>query len=142
MTSRSTIPLALFVIGVAAVAGGCGRDNGLPGDLTEHLAGHGISLDVLGSQAPLSSRAGLLFFEENPSIEQRIIAELDLESVEPGSEEFESVSTRVVAKPRALWGASGRPAKLKLADGGQFEYLYLLKTEDGRTYLLAEYAYG
>jgi len=136
------LPLVLAAIGIIVLVGGCGRDNGLPGDLTEHLEGCGISVPVLGSHAPLSSRAGHLFFEEDPSIEQKIIAEFNLTEVERGSPEFQSISTRVVAKPKALWGISGRPAKLKLNDRGQLEFLYLLKTENDRTYLFAEYAYG
>jgi hypothetical protein len=141
MLFRNTL-LALATMGIVALVAGCGRGNGLPGDLAEHLSRHGISVEILGFEAPLSSRAGFLFFEEETSIEQKIIAEFDLRKVEPGSREFESISSRVIARPEALWGVTDRPAKLKLRGGLQLEYLYLLQTGDGRTYLLAEYAYG
>ena len=41
-----------------------------------------------------------------------------------------------------LWGISGRPVQLRLKDGAQLEYLYLLTTQEGQTYLITEYAYG
>jgi hypothetical protein len=134
--------LALAAVGLTVLSSGCARDNGLPDDLTEHLAGYGISVLVLGSEAPLSSRSGHVFFAAAPGVEQEIIAALGLEPIEPGSPEFELVCARVSATPRALFGTSGRPPGLQLEDGGQFEFLYLLQTTDGRTYLLAEYAYG
>ena len=99
-------------------------------------------MSVLGFQAPLSSRAGHIYFEEDPRIEQEIIAKFNLRKVQQGSPEFESISTQVAEKPKALWGVSGTPAELKLKDGGQLDYLYLLKTMEGRTYLFAQYAYG
>lgn len=135
-------PRSLAALCFAALAGGCGRDNGLPVDLTEHLVRNGISVDLTGSEAPWSSRAGLVFFEAAPDIERAIIAAFELEPVERDSPEFELVTGRVVATAKALWGTTGRPATLRLEDGGQFEYLYLLQTEEGRTYLVAEYAYG
>lgn len=134
--------LATAVMGFTMFGTHCGRDNGLPGDLTEHLARHGITVDVTGSQAPLSSRAGFIFFEPDPETEAKIIAEFDLGKIEPENTLFDSVSARVPAKPEALWGTAGRPEKLKLENGAQLEYLYLLTTVDGPTYLLAEYAYG
>ena len=47
-----------------------------------------------------------------------------------------------VAAVKELGGVTGRPAQFKLKDGGQFEYFYLMVTENGLMYLAAEYAYG
>ncbi len=134
--------LVLVAVGIAALAGGCGWNNGLPYDLMGHLARHGISVRVLGSDAPLRSRAGFVFFNQDPDIEAKIIAEFDLRKIEPNNSAFNVIPALVTGKPKTLWGIGGRPAKLKLKGGAQFEYLYLLTTEDGRTYLLACYAYG
>jgi hypothetical protein len=136
------ILVVLAAVGAIALAGGCARDNGLPGELTKLLAGNGITVPVSGSEAPLSSRAGLVFFQADPTLERKIIAAFGLRRVEPESAEFEAAAARVAARPNALWGVAGRPAALKLPGGGQLENLYLLTTQDGRTYLLAEYAYG
>lgn len=43
---------------------------------------------------------------------------------------------------RASWGIRGRLVALELNDGSRLEYLYLLTTSLGQTYLLAEYSYG
>jgi hypothetical protein len=43
---------------------------------------------------------------------------------------------------KELWGVTGRPVQFKLKNGGQFEYFYLIITQDGFMYLVAEYAYG
>lgn len=132
----------LAVLGLAALAAGCGRGNGLPAALRGHLAEQGIVLPAAGSVAPLSSRAGLLYFAGDPALEAAIIAQFDLRKIEAGDPAFRFITGRVSEQPRALWGIAGRPARLKLGNGLQFEYLYLLTTEDGRTYLFAEYAYG
>ena len=132
----------LAFVALVAFSSGCGRNNGLPDDLTEHLAGHGITVGVVEAEAPLSSRSGLLRVEGTPGFEQAIVAALGLEPIERASPEFERVAERLPVPPGSLWGASGRPPALRLADGGQLEYLYLCLTEDGSTYLLAEYAYG
>jgi hypothetical protein len=47
-----------------------------------------------------------------------------------------------VLSVKELWGVAGRPTQFKLRNGGQFEYFYLVITEDGFMYLVAEYAYG
>jgi transposase len=40
------------------------------------------------------------------------------------------------------WGVTGRSKEFRLRGGGQFEYSYLIMDQDGRMYLLAEYAYA
>lgn len=134
--------LALALIAISMLLGGCGRGNGLPDDLTAHLTGRGISVRILGFKAPLSSRAGFVFFDPDPDLEVKIIAEFHLKKIEQEDRQFDFIAARIAGKPKALWGISGRPARLKLKNGAQFEYLYLLTTEDGRTYVLAEYSYG
>lgn len=134
--------VSVLTLAMMLVLCGCARDNGLPGDVTDHLAAHDVQVEFLGADAPPSSRAGMVYFDTDPAVEQRIVAALHLEPVSPGTPAFDDISGRVPERPAMLWGASGRPPKLKLRDGGQFEYLYLLRTADGRTYLFAEYAYG
>ena len=134
--------LVMTAIGIAVLVSGCKPGNGLPSDLTAHLAAHGISVRASGFHAPLSSRAGFIFFDHDPALETKIITEFDLKKIKPQDPRFNFYAGRVAAKPTSLWGIAGRPTRLKLKDGAQFEYLCLLTTADGRTYLLAEYAYG
>lgn len=132
----------MAVMATAMLLGACGRGNGLPDDLAAHLAGHGISAPFSGFEAPLRSRAGLVFFGSDPVIEAKIIAEFHLKKIQREDRQFAFITTRIHGKPKALWGISGRPSQLRLKNGAQFEYLYLLTTADGRTFLLAEYSYG
>lgn len=134
--------LVVVAVGLAVIPGGCGRGNGLPGDLKNLLARNGIAVHVRGFEAPLSSRAGFVFFDHDPAIQALIVARFNLQRTEPDSRDYSFVASRVPVRPKDVWGIAGRPAKLKLDDGGQFEYLYLITTSDGRTYLAAEYAYG
>ena len=136
-----TVWRLMTAIAIPLVLSGCGRNNGLPSDLTAHLAIHGIHVRASGSQAPLSSRAGFVFFDHDPAIEAKIVVEFQLEKIDPQDPRFSFYAGRLAEKPLSLWGIGGRPAILKLKDGAQFEYLYLLTTE-GRSYLFAEYAYG
>jgi len=139
---QKTTQRLITAAGIALLLGGCGRDNGLPKDLTDHLAAYGIKLHPLGSHAPLSSRAGYIVLDQNPDFETRIIAAFGLKEIDPQDPLYGFVSRQVSAKPVAVWGITGRPENLKLANGGQFEYLCLLTAADGHTYLCAEYAYG
>jgi hypothetical protein len=139
---QKTTQRLITAAGIVLLVTGCGRDNGLPNDLTGHLAALGIELRASGSHAPLSSRAGYIFFDQNPEFEARIIAAFGLKEIDSQDPLFGLVSRQVSAKPIGLWGITGRPANLKLANGGQFEYLCLLTAADGHTYLCAEYAYG
>jgi len=138
---RHTVAV-LVLVTILALTVGCSRDNGLPRDLATHLAAYDITVEILGSDAPMSSRAGMVFFDTDPAVEQTIVAALRLMPADPSSSEFEEIAGRVTERPAMLWGVSGRPPQLELRDGGQFEYLYLLRTAEGRTYLIAEYAYG
>jgi len=80
----------------------------------------------------------------DPQTAANIIAVFGLETIQPDASPWRLALERAggVASPKELWGVSGRPAQLKLKNGDQFEYLYLLVTTDGWMYLLAEYAYG
>ena len=131
-----------LLLAILVTATGCARDNGLPGDLSDHLAAFDVAVEFAGSDAPVSSRAGMVFFATDSALEQRIIAALALTPVPSGSPEYDDIAGRVEERAAMLWGAAGRPPKLKLRDGGQLEYLYLLRTAAGKTYLIAEYAYG
>jgi hypothetical protein len=132
LMSAMAIPLLL---------GGCTRDNGLPTDLTAHLGIHGIHVRSSVSQVPLSSRAGSVSFDRDPAIEARIVSEFHLKKIAPGDPRFSVYVGQIDEKPIFLYGTGGRPATLKLKDGAQLEYLYLLMTEK-RCHLFAEYAYG
>jgi hypothetical protein len=73
-----------------------------------------------------------------------IVATFKLERIGPENRQrqraIDQAGGAVTAKE--LWGVAGRPSQLKLKNGAQFEYLYLLITADGLMYLIAEYAYG
>jgi len=137
---RRTIKLVVSVFGVAIFLNGC--NNGLPNDLSDHLSCHGIIVRVAGFHAPISGRAGYIFFAHDIDIETKIIAQYDLKRIEHQDPRFKFISCQITETPKELWGIVGRPAKLKLNSGAQFENLYLLATEEGRTYIFAEYAYG
>jgi hypothetical protein len=134
----------LMAASVIGLLGGCGRGNGLPGDLTSHLAGRGIQVKPIQSHAPLSGRGGYVIVRHNPTTATNLIAAFKLGQVPADDRQFRWVVERVgsISTAKEIWGAVGRPAQLKLKNGGQLEYFYLLITTDGRMYLLAEYAYG
>ena len=134
------IKLIVTLIGVVFFLNGCG--NGLPGDLADDLSKHGIIVRVSGFHAPISSRAGYIFFVHDIDIETNIIAQYDLKKIDPHDPRFKFISCRIGETPKELWGIANRPVKLKLKNGAQFENFYLLTTKEGRTYIFAEYAYG
>jgi hypothetical protein len=131
----------IIAIAILLLAEGCRWDNGIPTDLINHLAIHGIDLRASGSQAPLFGRSGFVFFDRNPALEGKIVTKFQLEKIAPGDPRFSFYAGQTVEKPVSLWGIGGRPDNLKLKDGAQFEHFYLLITEK-RCYLFAEYAYG
>ena len=90
----------------------------------------------------MSSREGLVLVAPDPALEAGIVREFGLERIEPGSAAGRFVATKISATPAAIWGLAGRPANLRLGNGAGFEYLFLVKTTAGRTYLVAAYAYG
>ena len=136
---RLTVVLAMI-----ATLTGCGRDNGLPADLTRHLADQGITISPSHTHAPLSSRGGYVVVPSTSQLAVDLIAEFDLEEVKPGDPIWNRMADQAggTAAIEEMWGIAGRPAQFKLEDGGQFEYFYLVVTNDDLMYLLAEYAYG
>jgi hypothetical protein len=123
---------------------GCRRDNGLPSDLTEHLSDRGTRIAPSRVHAPLSSRAGYIVARHDTQLSANIISTFKLEKIRPEDRLWKFAIERagVTVPPKELWGIAGRPTQFKLKNGGQFEYFYLIITEDGLMYLLAEYAYG
>jgi hypothetical protein len=79
-----------------------------------------------------------------PEIATTLVATFELRRIHPDDRQWRWAIERVggVASVKELWGVTGRPAQFKLRNGGQFEYFYLIVTEDGFMYLVAEYAYG
>jgi hypothetical protein len=141
--SRTGSRLALILAG-ASILSGCGRGNGLPTDLTRHLAERGIKIVPSRVQAPVSSRGGYIVARYDPQIVTNIIATFKLESVRADDRQWRWAIDRTggTVAPKELWGVAGRPAQFRLKRGGQFEYFYLLITHDGLMYLIAEYSYG
>jgi hypothetical protein len=109
-------------------------------DLTAHLSANGITLSLVGSDAGLGSRRGHVSFRADSAVEAAIIERFGLKAVEPTT--VPQITSLLPMGTRGLWGVTGRPAALKLKGGAQFEYLYLQKTPDGLTFLVAEYAAG
>ena len=129
---------------LAASLAGCGRGNGLPADLISHLAREGIAITPQRAHAPLSSRGGYVVVDGSPSVTTNIVAKLKLQQVTPEDRQWSFVLQRVGDLPgiKEMWGIAGRPTQLRLKNGGQFEFFYVVVTLDGRIYLVAEYAYG
>ena len=123
---------------------GCGRDNGMPRDLTEHLKARGIIIQPTSISAPVSKRGGFVIMNYDAKVAAKIIATFSLKKI-PADEPHWAVTAQNVGATvtaKEVWGAPGRPSQFKLKDGGQFEYFYLLVTPGGEMYLYAEYAYG
>lgn len=126
------------------LAGGCGCavNNGLPGDLVSLLGDSGIGIHVLEEHAPFDSRAGFVRIAHDEALEAMIVAAFDLLVIDLQDPVSFDLAGRVGGTPAALWGLTGETPKLLLEDGGRFLYLYLMVTDDGRTFIFAEYAYG
>ena len=145
MSLRPYVKLLFFLL--AMVGGGFiyFYGNGVPSSITRLLAAQNINIDITHRDAPLSSRAGFVEIVATPGLAEQIIDAFGLKTVEPESYIL-SVATSDLKVPSspvtAAWGIHGRPPVLRLSDGSQFEHLYLVKTEDGRLLLFAEYAYG
>jgi hypothetical protein len=141
--SRTSSNLAL-ILAAASILSGCGRGNGLPTELTSHLAEHGIKIAPLRVEAPVSSRGGYILARHDHQIATNLVATFKLERVQADDRQLRWLIDRTggSAAPKELWGIAGRPAQFKLKSGGQFEYFYLLITDDGLMYLIAEYSYG
>jgi len=143
MLSRTSFALALMLAAVPILSG-CGRGNGLPSDLTNHLAQRGIKITPLRVHAPWSARSGYVVAQCTPAIATNLVATFKLQRIHPDDRQWRWAIDRAggVASVKELWGVTGRPAQFKLSNGGQFEYFYLIITADGFMYLAAEYAYG
>ena len=126
------------------ILNGCGRGNGLPTELTSHLTERGIEIAPLHIHAPLSSRSGYIAARYAPQIATKIVATFKLERILPEDPQWHRAIDLVEEEVdvKEFWGITGRPTQFRLKNGGQFEYFYLLITEDGLMYLIAEYAYG
>lgn len=125
---------------VCLIQTGCNNDNGLPDDLIGHLTAHGIAISVVGSDAPLRSREGYISFAHDPVSEAKIVDEFNLIAIPPS--EAALVTNRLSIKVQSAWRITGRPATLKLKNGSQLEYLYMVVDEDGQAYIFSQYAYG
>ena len=123
---------------------GCHRGNGLPQDLTQHLADNGITLNVTQSHAPLSGRGGYVIAPHTVAAAKTIVSTFNLQPVPMADSAWQRIAQqwKIAAKPTMIFGSTGRPAALKLKNGSQFEHLYLVIMPDGTMWLVAEYAYG
>lgn len=124
------------------IVGACG--NGLPADFTAHLASRGIAIHPQRAHAPASDRDGHVVLAPDAQIATRIIAALDLAKAPADVLRLQFAISRANGPGvvREAWGVTGRPKRLRLANGTQFEYLFLVVAADGTIYLIAEYAYG
>jgi hypothetical protein len=132
------------LLAATALLGGCGRGNGLPGDLAAHLSSQGISIRPVRTHAPLSRRDGYLVAKHDPEAAAKIVSTFKLEKITADDHRFQIAVDRAggLTTVKEVWGASGRPSQFRLKNGGQFEYFHLVITTDGWMYLVAEYAYG
>lgn len=139
MTSCAVlVRIAAFVTTLLGLVS-CGFNNGLPGDLKEHLQERGIPIVELASVAPLSKRWGYVVVSSNPSLLNHLRASFQLQSVLKHSERcMESLAVN----PVEVWAIFGRPTSLTLRNGGQFEYLCVVVSKDAKMYLVTEYSYG
>jgi hypothetical protein len=124
-----------------AAACGCSVNNGLPGDLESLLADSGIAIHILESDAPFDSRSGFVRIARDEALEAMIVEAFDMTPIDHHDPLSADLAERTEATPVAVWGVTGSPGLL-LEDGGRFLYLYLMVTDDGRTFIFAEYAYG
>jgi hypothetical protein len=143
MMNQLASRLTICLLAVALVAG-CGRGNGLPADLVQHLAAHGIAISPTSSHAPMSQRGGYVVAPHNAAVVTNLMATFKLEKIAPEDRRWSWALSHGggITTAKEIWGVSGRPPQFKLKNGGQFEYFYLIITPDGRMILVAEYAYG
>ena len=143
--SLSPVPVILaLLLAAAMMPGGCRRGNGLPSDLTRHLARQGIKITPVRVHAPLSSRGGYVVAPYSSAVAASIVATFKLQQIAPEDAQWSRTIEQAggVTGVKEVWGIAGRPAQLRLKNGGQFEYFYLLVTADDLMYLVAMYAYG
>jgi hypothetical protein len=131
----------LRVFTITASISGCVLDIGLSSDLSQHLRGKGIEIEIIGQNAPVLSRAGYVEIKNEPEVVQRIIRSLGMT---PATETQARIKC-VQAVPHAavaVWLVSGRPSSLRVNSGTQFEYLCVVLSVNLRAFIVAEYSYG
>jgi hypothetical protein len=133
-------PLALAVL-MHFSSVGCAWNNGAPKDLRLLLLSHGVVLEELDHHAPWSSRTGTIVARYDAASIRKIIAALDLREIARGAA-WELPGRRLGISPTKIWGAIDRPPGLKLNNGGQFQFLYLVIDGSDKMYLITEYSYG
>ncbi|HOE42334.1 MAG TPA: hypothetical protein PLB25_11995 [Rhodoferax sp.] len=133
--------IALALSMATAMLAACSVNNGAPGDLREHLQTRGIKLQEIDSWAPISGRSGYILAAHHPATVVALVAAFGLQPVTEASHRQRCLAS-VPAKPVEVWQVANRPAALKLADGGQFEYLCVVIVPASQMYLVVEYAYG
>ncbi|NTU71446.1 MAG: hypothetical protein HGB10_06470 [Coriobacteriia bacterium] len=139
-TSAALVTFALIVVTLAV---GCARvGNGMQADLSELLGARGIQVRVASAEAPISSRAGYVVLADDARTARQIVDALGLAPLDPARLPQPSIVSAAPGPISRMWGIAGRPASLRLSDGGQFEYLYVAVTEAGQVLVFAEYAYG
>jgi hypothetical protein len=144
VTMHKALIVFLLVAGAAGATllGGCGRGSGLPSDLIGHLARQGISITPTRVHAPLSSRGGYVVAQHSASVAANIITTFKLQRMTLEDAHWVIERAEGLTGVKEIWGVADRPAQFRLRGGGQFQYFYLIITEDGFMYLVAEYAYG
>ena len=142
MTKRIHRPILLLTLAFSLFA--CTRGNGLPDQLLAHLASRGIKVESLRIHAPYSSRGGYVVARYDEAAAKAIVTTFQLRKIGPDDPQwkFAMVQAGGGTVPSELYGLTGRPEQFKLANGGQLEYFYLLVTDEGLMYLVAEYAYS
>ncbi len=148
MRTRNAL-LLVSLLGFGLLLGGCHLDNGLPEDVVRLCAQHGVRLTSVERHAPLLGREGAVVTQLSPQAFQSLMKALKLDPIESDSRlgrHAIATTDRLVdvasSSIRALWGATGRPGTLKLKNGAQFEFLFVVVMEDERLILVASYAYS
>jgi hypothetical protein len=137
--ARLTAALLAWLVMVT----GCSLGNGLPTDLLKLLAAHDLQPQLRAQDGPVRSRAGHLVLAHDAALEQRLVARFGLLPMHQLPPEVGQALAAAGITPGPVLGITGRPAILKLADGAQLEYLFLITTPDGsNSWLFAAYAYG
>jgi hypothetical protein len=141
---RKALIVFLLVAGTAGATmlGGCGRGNGLPSDLIGHLAGHGITIKPTRVHAPLSSRGGYVVTQYSAVVATNVVTTFKLQRMAVDDVQWVLARAGGLTGVKEIWGITNRPAQFRLRGGAQFQYFYLIITEDGFMFLVAEYAYG
>jgi hypothetical protein len=144
VTIHKALIVCLLIAGAAGatILGGCGRGNGLPADLIGHLARRGITIKPTRVYAPLSSRGGYVVTQYSAAVATSIVTTFKLQRMKVDDVQWVIARAGGLTGVKEIWGITNRPAQFRLRGGAQFQYFYLIITEDGFMCLVAEYAYG